>query len=152
MSNDFKTVPNQKVIKVNKEVCNSNNYYAAINLKALESAALDLQSGAFKLWVYFAKNQNNFQFALSSKDVEQSFGIKIKQYNNAIYELIVKGYLVCDCGNRFNFYEIPHRESCVITKGNNEDITKGQEDLSSKVIRNNTSNTNNNTKQTEFVF
>lgn len=42
----------------------------------MEAAALDLKAGAFKLWVYFAKNQNEYVFALSNKDVADSFGIK----------------------------------------------------------------------------
>ena len=76
MSNSFKSSPNQKIIKVNKEKCDKQNYYAAINLNALESAALKLKSGAFKLWVYFAKNQDEFEFALSNKAVAETFGIK----------------------------------------------------------------------------
>lgn len=60
----------------------------------MEEAARTLESaGAFELWIYFAKNQNNYTFALSSRDVENTFGMKIKQYNNAISKLIEKGYL-----------------------------------------------------------
>lgn len=151
MSNDYQTVPNQKVIKVNKEICNSNNYYAAINLNALEKAAKDLKSGAFKLWVYFAKNQNNFVFALSNKAVEENFGIKIKQYNNAIQELAEKGYLIQENGNVYIFKEQPQTPSSVMTKSNNEVMTKSNNHLLPKDTRNNTiDNTNNNTKQ--FVF
>lgn len=72
MSN-FKTVPNQKIVKVNKEICNTENLYAAINLEAMERAAQDLDGNPFKLWIYFAKNQKNYTFALSSKDVKDLF-------------------------------------------------------------------------------
>ena len=151
MKSNYQTVPNQKVVKVAKEVCNGNNFYAAINLKALESAAKDLKSGAFKLWIYFAKNQNNFTFALSSKAVEETFGIKIKQYNNAIQELAEKGYLIQEQGNIYIFNEQPLTKSCVITKSDNEDMSKGNNKLLPKETRNNTlDNTNNNTR--EFVF
>lgn len=149
MNNTFKTVPHQKVIQVKKEKCDKQNFYAAINLNALESAALDLQSGAFKLWVYFAKNQTNFTFALSSKAIEESFGIKIKQYNNAIAELITKGYLIQDSGNKYIFCEKPNS---VIPKGNNDDIPKSNNELLPKEIRNNTKNTNNTTNEKHFVF
>ena len=74
----MKTVPNQKVVTVNKELCDKNHKYAAINLNAMDKAAQELDAGAFKLWCYFAKNQNNYIFALSSKDAEKNFGIKIK--------------------------------------------------------------------------
>lgn len=77
MSN-IKTVPNQKVVSVKKEITDEKHYYCKINLSALESAARDLQAGAFKLWIYFSKNQPNYTFALSSKEVEENFGIKIK--------------------------------------------------------------------------
>lgn len=150
--NDFRTVPNQKVITVKKEKTDKNNYYATINLCALESASRDLQAGAFKLWVYFAKNQQNFTFALSSKAVEDNFGIKIKQYNNAIEELIKKNYLVCDKGNNYFFCEIPNKINTVITKEDNEVMTKSNKELLPKETRNNTENTNNNTKQNTFVF
>lgn len=56
VSNMPKTVPNQKTIRVNKEVCDKHNLYTAINLEAMEQAARDLEAGAFKLWCYFAKN------------------------------------------------------------------------------------------------
>jgi hypothetical protein len=56
MSTNYKTVPNQKVIKVVKEPTDRNHLYAAINLDAMNAAARDLDAGAFKLWCYFAKN------------------------------------------------------------------------------------------------
>jgi hypothetical protein len=74
----MKTVPNQKIVEVIKEPCNQNNYYARINLEAMTNAALDLEAGAFKLWIYFAKNQDEYEFALSSKATEENFGMKIK--------------------------------------------------------------------------
>lgn len=151
MSN-YKTVPNQKVVKVSKAVCNNEkkeNYYARINLAAMDAAALNLDAGAFKLWIYFAKNQDNFEFALSSKAVESTFGMKIKQYNNAITKLTEAGYLVNTKGNNYIFNEIP-----VISKGNNDVITKednavnskGNNQLLPKDIRNTTHTTNNTTK------
>lgn len=151
MSN-IKTVPNQKVVSVKKEITDEKHYYCKINLSALESASRNLQAGAFKLWIYFSKNQPNYTFALSSKEVEESFGIKIKQYNNAVEELIEKGYLVQEKGNQFFFYEIPQQSNSVITKEDNEDLTKSNKLLSSKDIRNIKEITNNTIKQNTFVF
>ena len=163
-----KKVPNQKEVVVNKEKCNKENLYATINLAAMDKAAQDLDAGAFKLWMYFAKNQNAYKFALSSKAVERDFGIKIKQYNNAIKELTDKGYLVHIQGDSYEFHEltvitkednVELKENHVITKGNNdvitkEDndvITKGNNTLLPKVIRNNTYNTINNTIDTTMA-
>ena len=130
----MKTVPNQKIVEVVKEPCNQNNYYARINLEAMSEAALDLDAGAFKLWIYFAKNQNEYEFALSSKEIEKTFGMKIKQYNNAVKTLEDKGYLVNTKGNKYEFREKP-----VITKKDNA--------LLPKVIRNITNTTINITKE-----
>ena len=140
---NYKTVPNQKAVKVNKEECNKQNLYAAINLEAMENAAQMLDAGAFKLWIYFAKNQNGYELALSSKDVQDVFGIKIKQYNNAVAELIEKGFLVNTKGNNYDFYEVP-----VITKSNNAVITKSNNPLLPKDTRNITDNTLYTTKDT----
>lgn len=109
MSN-IKLVPNQKAITIHKEPCDNTckeNYYAKINLVAMAQAALNLDAGAFKLWIYFAKNQPGYQFALSKADVQESFGMKKTQYDNAIKELKDKGYLAQDKGAYYSFYEAP---------------------------------------------
>lgn len=109
MSN-IKLVPNQKAVTIHKEPCDNackENYYAKINLAAMAQAALDLDAGAFKLWIYFAKNQPGYQFALSKVDVQESFGVKKTQYDNAIKELKEKGYLTQDKGAYYGFYEVP---------------------------------------------
>ena len=81
----------------------------------MEEAARKLDAGAFKLWVYFAKNQNGYEFALSSKDVLDTFGMKRDQYNGAIAKLIDNGYLTKTQGSNYTFTEIS-----VIGKSNNE--------------------------------
>ena len=101
------TVPNQKVIRIEKEPCGKGNLYAAINLKALEAAAQNLDAGAFKLWIYFAKNQNGYEFALSSKDAKDTFGLGKSQYDTAIKKLISSGYLTNIQGNQYTFSETP---------------------------------------------
>ena len=101
------TVPNQKIVTVEKEPCGKGNLYAAINLNALEAAAQDLDAGAFKLWIYFAKNQNGYEFALSSKDAHDTFGLGKSQYDTAVKKLISSGYLTNTQGNQYTFSEIP---------------------------------------------
>ena len=157
---NYKTVPNQKIVKVEKEPCDKNHIYAAINIAAMEQAAQELEAGAFKLWCYFAKNQDSYEFALSSKDVLDTFGMKIKQYNNAVDKLKECGYLVSAGGNRYIFKEvavntkqdneenfvIPKEDNAVITKKDNAVITKSNNELFPLDIRNNTNTTLNNTK------
>ena len=140
MSVNKKTVPNQKIVVVQKETCDKSNLYAAINLNAMNTAAIDLDAGAFKLWVYFAKNQDGYEFALSSKDAAENFGLKKKQYDKAVKELIEKGYLLLAKGNLYFFNEI-----AVVPKGNNDVVPKRYNVLYQKGTRNNTYNTKNNT-------
>lgn len=106
----YRTVPNQKIVKIQKDRCDNSNriyYYSKTNLDSESNAAKDLDAGAFKLWRFFSRNTNGYEFALSNKDAEENFGIKIKQYNNAVETLISKGYLVKQEGNNYIFYETP---------------------------------------------
>lgn len=97
------SVPNQK--KINKEICNSTNLYATINLEALNAAMKDLTKiGAFKLWMYLSKNQDGYEFDLSCADCG-TWGIKKDTYHNAVNELINKGYLIKNSKNRYIFRE-----------------------------------------------
>lgn len=162
MSN-YKTVPNQKVVKVEKERVEKGTKrpYTTNYVEHINAAARNLQAGAFKLYMYFAINAPHYEFALSSKAVEEDFGMKIKQYNNAIKELEDKGYLCKAKGNNYFFYETPvitkedkesEEENSVIPKGNNDVITKKDNDvitkgnnaLLPKDTRNNINNIKNN--------
>lgn len=102
------TVSNQKVVEVNKCKCDSKNLYSCINLKAMENAAQVLTAPAFKMWVYFASNQDGYTFALSSKEIEERWGMKRKQYSNAVNELIENNYLVpiSEKTNKYTFMEM----------------------------------------------
>ena len=111
----------------------------------MELAARGLNAGAFKLWCYFAKNQSGYQFALSSADAEATMGIKIKQYNNAVDELIQKRYLVrsVDGGNHYDFYEVAQ---AVIPSQDNAVNTKEDKALYPCGTRNNTDTTIDTTR------
>ena len=100
--------PNQKHITVFKEPCSSKNIYAMINIEAMKNAAQQLKPAAFKLWMYFAKNQQHYELDLSSKVVESEFGMKKDMYDNAVHELIDKGFLILQQGKTiYHFYELP---------------------------------------------
>ena len=109
------TVANQKTIKTNKEKSDKENLYAIYNLEALQYAMIDLKSSGFKLWCYLNKNQNGYTFGLSPVDaIKWGVGCK-KSYDNAVKELIEKGYLVNRGGNHYDFYELPKAEELTIT-------------------------------------
>lgn len=98
---------NQKTVTCYKEPCDKEHIYMTVNIEALESAARDLSYGGFKMFIYFAKNQDGYCFALSSKDVKERFGMAKTAYDNAIHELINKGYLVkeSETANYYSFNE-----------------------------------------------
>lgn len=109
MGKQVKTVPNQRTIRVNKQPTDKQNIYTANNLKAIDQAAKRLQSkGGFKLYMYLAKNQNNYYFALYSSDFCEWSGLGIKAYNSAFQELVEEGYLVLKENTKTNytFYDL----------------------------------------------
>lgn len=65
------------------------------------------------MWVYFSKNQQGYEFELSSKHAEETFSLSKRRYDNAIKELTEGGFLVDtnidpnEVKNRWTFYEIP---------------------------------------------
>lgn len=136
------TVPNQKVITVIKHKCDKNNLYSTINLQVKREAAQNLDAGAFKLWNYFADNQSYYTFGLSRTAIENAYGIKKRQYDNGIQELIEKKYLVKVEGtnNQYNFYEAPWLE-------NNKNATWQQKDTAEQNDKNTTQCSKDTTSQ-----
>lgn len=105
---EIKTVPNQRVISINKSPTDKQHYYTANNLSALDQASNRLQSvGGYKLYIYLAKNQNKYTFALSSKDFQVWSGLGKQAYKTGFEELVKCGYLVQDKTqkNKYNFYD-----------------------------------------------
>lgn len=148
----MKTYPNQKIIqKIHKQPCSPTNLYARFNLNALNNAACNLDSGAFKLWVYIAKNKDTdkFKLALSNKRIEIEFGMKKKQYDNAIHTLIDKGYLVCINGTNYEFFEEPSAEDT--EKEKRSLLQKVTNEPSTKTLQENINKQSNITID-EFIF
>lgn len=140
------TVPNQKIVTVIKHKCDKNNLYSTINLQAKREAAQNLDAGAFKLWNYFADNQSYYTFGLSRTAIENAYGIKKRQYDNGIQELIEKKYLVKVEGtnNQYNFYEAPWLEG-------NENATWQQKDTTEQNNKNVTQCSKDTTSQQRLV-
>lgn len=165
----IKTVPNQKIVRIkDKEKCDKQNTYATINIEAINKACRDLDAGTLKLWLYFARNQEGYEFALSSSHCYDEIGMSRKQYDRAMKNLINQGYLVNIKGNNYDFYEVP-----VVSNGYNEDnknnsvvsneyndvvsneyndvVSKGNNALYPTDTRNNTNNTYNKTQDSDCV-
>lgn len=131
----MKTFNNQRIIKVTKEPTDKKHIYTMNNLAALDDAVYKLQSKAgIKLWIYMAKNQDNYNFALSSSDFCQWAGVSLTAYNSAFKELVEKGFLIQSGSNKNNyiFYE------------------KSRDELQNETITDNTNNTNNTINTNTF--
>lgn len=107
-----KSVPNQRHIEVKKAQCDKTHLYTTNNLLALEEAAYRLQSKAgFKLYMYFAKNQDNYSFWLSSDAFMRFAGVGWSAYQTAFNELIEEQYLIpTGDGSNFIFHDRSQRK------------------------------------------
>ena len=107
----------QKTVKIIKEPCDRHHYYTAINLNAIDYASSALSGDGLKMWLYFAKNQNDWSMSLSSKHAEETFNISKRRYDNGIHELIECGFLVdvntdpSAIENLWEFHELPSSAS-----------------------------------------
>lgn len=103
----MKTQTNQWVIKVNKMDITEGDIYFNINRKAHDKAIKELSPNAFKLWSYISANQNGYTFALSQAHVLNTINISHATYVKVKSELCNKGYLICEDGDYYMFYEMP---------------------------------------------
>ena len=94
------SVPNQIIIEeFVYEPCNHLNkdeYYAKINIKALQHALQDLPTvNALRLWLYLSKNKDGFKhLELSSTECVMNWGLGKSQWTQAKQTLADRGYLV----------------------------------------------------------
>ena len=73
---------------------NAQKQYARFDWESLEAAMKNLSHGGFRLWVYLCRNKDGFEFGLSGAAVKEVTGISKTTYQNAVQELLNKGYLV----------------------------------------------------------
>ena len=111
----METVPNQKVVQIQKEKVGKNNLYAVISLKGIDEAAT-LPKTAFKLWMYLVKSQDKYSFALSCKDFCRWAGVSKNTSETAVKELIERSYLVRkeEGSNVYIFYEMPQNDEVIM--------------------------------------
>ena len=83
--------PNQKVITICKDECNSD--FLQVNNLNWQIACSYLTYTAFKLYLYLAGNKNGYTFALSYEAVNELIPMNRKSYDKAVKELKDCGYL-----------------------------------------------------------
>ena len=102
-----KTYPNQKTITIHKDPVKEN--FLQVNICEWQEAFATLPRISFGLYLYLCGNQNKFNLALSSVDVQKSLGVSDSSYRRAIEDLLAAGYLIMRNGNEhtLDFYTTP---------------------------------------------
>ena len=139
------SVPNQKIVQIAPRTKrNSENLFAMMNIDALQAAVQDLKGSALKMWLYFNKNQDGYQFELSQKAC-RDWGIKKDSYYEGIRELESKGYLIpiYQGSNIYCFYEKPKAKTPKDFSENENCTTVSQKKPTDFPERNNTNITEN---------
>lgn len=122
---DYKTVPNQRIVKmppVGERIRDKEHLYGMFSIEAAQKVAKDLGASAFVLYMYFQKNQDCYEFALSKEDVS-NWGLGKTAYTNAFNALVANGYLVRkdENSNIYYFHEFPEDNSHVVTSRDHEE-------------------------------
>lgn len=110
---------NQDIVEVQKEKCDTDNIYAKINIDAMRLAMKDLTPVEFQVWLYFAKNQAGYVFAVSPAAALDEFGIKKQSFQDAKRKLKAKGYLIENLAkgnNHWIFREKPVEDIMYVEK------------------------------------
>ena len=157
------TVPNQKVVHVNRQKCDKN--FLQISKDNWYGANKDLGPYGLQLYLYIAGNRDGFDFALSQEAAERDAGITKTTFHKYVKVLIEKGYLVPrkENSNVYDFYEVPKRKEdkeavspCELNSlpGGNDDLRSGLvTSQGNKEIYNNTDNLiDKNINRAEFIF
>lgn len=157
------TVPNQKVVHVNRQKCDKN--FLQISKENWYATNKDLGPYGLQLYLYIAGNRDGFDFALSQEAAERDAGIKKTSFHKYVNLMIEKGYLVPrkENSNIYDFYEVPKRKEdkeaaspCELNSlpHGNDDLRDGLvTSQGNKEIYNNTDNLiDKNINCAEFIF
>ena len=157
------TVPNQKVVHVNRQKCDKN--FLQISKDNWYAANKDLGPYGLQLYLYIAGNRDGFDFALSQEAAERDAGITKTTFHKYVKVLIEKGYLAPrkENSNIYDFYEVPKRKEDkeAVSPCELKSLPDGNDDLrgglitsqGNKEIYNNTDNLiDKNINSAEFIF
>ena len=120
------TFPNQRVINIHRETAKTD--FLGIKNENWQAAARDLGAHATMLYLYLASNADGYNLALSPAAIQNAIGMPRSTYHDQFRKLLLKGYLVEQSGNRFDFFEVPK------TRDENHEKSKAQEQATTDSI------------------
>ncbi len=142
---DFYWYPNQKMLAINREQVDSNTkrQYLIAYTDNLIDAMYDLTPSAFKVYLYLLMNKDGFRMEYSPSYIANMVNISKDTARDAFKQMERKGYFdrLEDSDYKYNFYEVPRRNTYIKNKElkeNNSDVTK----LLSKEYNEASNNTN----------
>lgn len=84
---------NQKAIRI-KKVPLKGERFTSFTYKSQLKAMAALRPNTYKLWTYLCSYSDGYDLGLSSTFVKQICHFSRSTYDNAVHELIDKGYLI----------------------------------------------------------
>lgn len=93
---------NQKLYQITKKI-EEGDVFLMLSWNDCVKAGRELSGAAFNLYLYLAKNQDDYQFYFSPEHFRNMYGISDKTYRNARDKLFEKGYLKKGTGNKVHF-------------------------------------------------
>ena len=105
----FETNPNQKIVRIKKRECGKDNVYTLINLESLNYAMTHLTNAQMKVWLYFVKNVDGYELAVSPAEAAKKWNIKKTTMQETVRFFIENKYLVQakEGSNKYIFYDYP---------------------------------------------
>ncbi len=107
------TVPNQKIIKIHRDMpAEKEGNFLLIKKSNWFAANKDLEPYGLQIYLYLAGNKDGFNLELSQEAAEREAGIKKTSFHKYVKRLIEKGYLVQrkEGSNIYDFYEMPQEK------------------------------------------
>lgn len=123
--------PNQKTVTVNKEQT-YGKIFASVHLDNIDHALAVLSPNTFKLWTFFAKNSNGYEFALYRTNVMKCCKFGASTYTKSIQELVNLKYLIpTKDGRGYDFYDTPQETGDILVKIHKQEDSSNDEFLKS---------------------
>lgn len=102
--------PNQRLITIHRDPVpkGTKEPFLNINYANLQNAMKDLSNSAFKVYIYFVSNRDNYKMGVSPADIRDKTGVCLETVRKGIRELQNKGYIIYGDEYKYHFYEVQH--------------------------------------------
>lgn len=119
---DYYWFPNQKQLKINREIveqAKSSNrpYLVAYNDNILQ-AMCELSPSHFKVYMFLLMNKDGFRLEYSPKYIAEQVKISKDTAREAFKQMEMKGYFdrLTDSEYKYDFFEVPQRNSYKVNR------------------------------------